>query len=170
MDNEAIILAVVESACFRAERACLARGGFSVAERPRLYKRLEINKVRLIFPTTVTEIDFGVAVGLVCLFDLAERVNVYAHAVFAGPDVNASLKSLFVPAAQARPQPGVEGYKAISKFAAWKAAAWHKFLTDELELGTARASQIWIESFWTALDRMYGGGSLLGPESAPSRL
>ncbi len=169
MDDEAIRLAVIESACFLAERACLARGGFPVADRPRLLKRLEHNKVRLIFPTTLTEIDLGVAVGLVCLFDLAERVNVYAHAVFAGPDVNASLKSLFVPATQARPQPGVEGYKAITKFTAWKAAAWHKFLTDELEFGTSRASQIWIESFWKALDRMYGGGNLLGPEADRSR-
>lgn len=162
MNNEEIILAVVESACFRSERACLARGGFPVSDRPRLFKRLENEKVRLIFPTTVTEVDFGVAVGMVCLFDLAERINVYAHAMFAGPDVNASLKSLFVPATQAKPQPGNEGNKAIVKFAAWKTAAWDKFLIDELELGTPRASQIWIESFWKALDRMYGGGNLIG--------
>lgn len=165
MEQEEIIRAVVESACFRAERACLARGRFPVADRPRLFKRLENDKVRLIFPTTVTEIEFGVAVGLVCLYDLVERVNVYAHAVFAGPDVNTSLKSLFVPATQAKPQPGIDGNKAILKFAAWKAAAWNKFLTDELELGTARASSIWIDSFWKALDRMYGGGNLLSAET-----
>jgi hypothetical protein len=170
MNNEEVILAVVGSACFRSERACLARGGFPVADRPRLLKRLENDKVRLIFPTTVAEIDFGVAVGLVCLFDLAEQLNVYAHAVFAGPDVNASLRSLFVPATQAKPQPGVEGNKAIIKFAAWKAAAWSRFLTDELELGSARASQVWIESFWKALDRMYGGGNLLGPQAVHRQL
>lgn len=169
VEREAIIRAVTESACFRTECACLERGGFSIAHRPRLFKRLENDKVRLIFPTTVTEIDFGVGVGLVCLYDLVDRVNLYAHAMFAGPDVNTSLKSLFVPATQAKPQPGLEGNKAILKFAAWKAAAWNKFLTDELELGAARASLTWIESFWKALDRMYGGGNLLGPETGGQR-
>ena len=161
MDRETIIKTVTHSPCFQSESAYLAKGGFEVAGRPRLFKRLENEKVRLIFPTQVENIDFGVAVGMVCLFDLAAEQNVYAHAIFAGPGVNASLKSLFVPATQAKPQPGQAGNKAISKFVAWKEAAWHKFLVDELELGTARASAIWIESFWKALDRMYGGGNLL---------
>ncbi len=77
------------------------------------------------------------------------------------PNVNASLGNLFVPAAQAKPQPGIEGNKAILKFVAWKQAAWSKFLNDELEMGQDKASRIWIENFWKALDRMYGGNSLL---------
>lgn len=166
MDKESIIAEVVSSACFEAERACLARGGFVVTDRPRLFKLLENEKARLIFPTMVREVDFGVGVGLVCLYDLVERVNVYAHAIFAGPGVNTSLESLFVPATQAKPQPGPAGNKAIAKFVAWKAAAWNRFLTDELEMGTPRASAIWIENFWKALDRMYGGGNLLSGERA----
>ncbi len=165
MTQEEIITAVRESACFRDESAYLAQQGFEVADRPRLFKRLENEKVRLIFPTRVERIEEGVAVALVCLFDEAAGRNVYAHAIFAGPTVNASLRNLFVPAKQSKPQPGIEGNKAILKFVAWKQAAWTKFLNDELEMGTDRASAIWIENFWKALDRMYGGGNLLEPGS-----
>jgi len=161
MGRESIIRAVVESACFKGEVSYLARGGFEVADRPRLYKHLENQKVRLIFPTRVRVVDEGVAVGLVCLYDAQERVNVYAHAIFAGPTANASLRSLFVPVTQAKPQPGDDGNQAILKFVAWKQAAWGKFLNEELEFGTERASGIWIENFWKALDRMYGGGNLV---------
>lgn len=161
MERDEIIRRVRESACFKAEASYLARGGVEVADRPRLFKYLEREKVRLIFPTLVAQIEEGVAVAMVCLFDLAENVNVYAHAVFAGPGANASLRSLFVPAAQAKPQPGIKGDKAILKFVAWKQAAWGKFLTDELEFGTEHAAKDWITNFWKALDRMYGGGNLL---------
>lgn len=161
MDQEQIILAVRESHCYQAEVAYLGRGGFEVATRPGLLKLLENQSVRLIFPTQVRRVDEGVAVGLVCLYDLAEKVNVYAHAIYAGPCVNASLRSLFVPQTQAKPQPGLEGNKAIAKFVAWKQAAWSKFLNDELAMNTEQASAIWIENFWKALDRMYGGGNLL---------
>ncbi|MFQ5414356.1 MAG: hypothetical protein ACE5E6_07840 [Phycisphaerae bacterium] len=162
MNDDAIIGDVRQSTCFQAESACLARSDWHVADRPRLFKRLENDKVRLIFPTDVRHIDLGVAVGLVCLFDLTDRVNVYAHTIFAGPDVNPSLKSLFVPKTQAKPQPGIAGHEAVVKFAAWKRAAWIKFLNDELDLGTPRASAMWIDNFWKALDRMYGGGNLIG--------
>lgn len=161
MDRERIIASVGESECFRAESASLARGGFHVADRPGLFKELENGKVRLIYPTKVEAIEEGASVGLVCLFDMETSSNVYAHAIFAGSSSNASLRSLFVPSTQAKPQPGIEGAKAILKFVAWKQAAWTKFLNDELELGTAKASSIWLANFWTALDRMYGGGNLL---------
>ncbi|MCA9256765.1 MAG: ABC transporter permease subunit, partial [Phycisphaerales bacterium] len=39
--------------------------------------------------------------------------------------------------------------------------SWGKFLNEELSMGTAEASRIWLASFWKALDRMYGGGNLL---------
>ena len=162
MDRDDIITRVCGSECFKTEAACLDRGGFPIAERPGLFKLLENEKVRLIFPTTVREISEGVIVGLVCLFDLSREVNTYAHPIFAGPNVNAALKSLFVPETQAKPQPGVAGHKAIQQFVAWKQAGWVKFLNDELEMGTQEASAIWIRNFWKALDRMYGGGNLLG--------
>jgi hypothetical protein len=61
---------------------------------------------------------------------------------------------------QALPQPGKAGEKAIAQFVGWKQAAWTRFLNDELDLGTERASAIWIANFWKALDRMFGGGHL----------
>lgn len=166
MEHEAIIRAVVGSACFRAESECLNRGGWPVVERPRLFKLLENEKARLIFPTRCVRIEDGVAVGLVCLFDVSSGVNQYAHAVFAGASVNASLRSLFVPPKQSKPQPGVAGEKAILQFVAWKAAAWTKFLNDELELGNDGASGVWISNFWKALDRMYGGSNLRAEASS----
>lgn len=161
MEREAMIGNVVASPCFKVEAGWLGRGGFEVRTRPRLFKQLEDEKIRMIFPTHVSVIEEGVAVGLVCLYERTSRTTIYAHAIFAGPTANASLRSLFVPASQTKPQPGVEGNKAILKFVAWKQAAWGKFLNDELEVGTERASITWIEKFWQALDRMYGGGNLL---------
>lgn len=159
-----IVVSVAHSEVFKAEAACLARGGFEVRPSPRLYKLLERNLVRLIFPTLVEDVDEGTAVGLICLYDQNESRNVYAHAVFAGPTSNASLRSLYNPPTQAKPQPGDAGNRAILKFVAWKQAAWTKFLNDELELGTRRASTLWLVSFWNALDRMYGGGNLIPDE------
>lgn len=149
------------SGCFQTEAAWLARGGFPVADQPRLVKQLENELVRVVFPTTVTQVEEGTAIGLICLYSLKDKTTIYAHAVFAGPTANASLRSIFNPPNQAKPQPGIEGNKAILKFVAWKAAAWGKFLNEELELGTAEASRIWLNNFWKALDRMYGGGNLL---------
>lgn len=160
-NRETVCRAVSASVAFKAESASLARGGFEVGDRPRLFKLLDDDLVRLIYPVRAPEIAEGAVIALVCLYDLKQTVTVYAHAIHAGPSVNASLRSLFVPETQARPQPGVAGYKAIQKFVAWKQAAWTQFLNDELDLGTERASALWLERFWKALDRMYGGGNLV---------
>ena len=160
-DRETVCRSVSESPAFKAESASLARGGFEVGDHPRLFKVLGNDLVRLIYPVRAPEIVEGAVIALVCLYDLRQAVNVYAHAIHAGPSVNASLRSLFVPEKQARPQPGVAGYKAIQKFVAWKQAAWTQFLNDELDLGPERASALWLERFWKALDRMYGGGNLV---------
>jgi len=161
MERRAIVDAVRQSECFKSEVAYLARGGFEVIESPRLFKQLENEKVRMIFPTRARIVDEGVAVGLVCLYDLADRTNVYAHAIYGGAGANASLRSLYIPPTQAKPQPGIAGNKAILKFVAWKQAAWSTFLNDELDVGSEQASATWLDRFWKALDRMYGGGHLL---------
>ena len=57
-DNE-IIRSTVASDAFRVERAYLRRGGLSVAERPRLFKRIDGRFVRMIFPTDIREVDDG---------------------------------------------------------------------------------------------------------------
>ncbi|MBK8267240.1 MAG: hypothetical protein IPK83_02600 [Planctomycetes bacterium] len=156
-----VVSKVVESDAYRVESACLARSGFPVLRQARLFKILDNNLIRLIFPTDIGLIDDGTAVALVCLHDPSSEKTIYAHTVFAGPDSNHSLQSLYNPPVQSKPQPGDAGNRAILKYVEWKKAAWFKFLNDELEFGTARASEFWLGSFWKALDRMYGGGNLL---------
>ena len=160
MSDDEIIHRTVASECFRAEAAYLQRGGIETAGRPRLLKHIDTRVVRLIFPTRVGTIDDGTVVGMVCLWDRQEDCNVYAHCIAAGPGVNAQLRSLYSPLNQAKPQPGSLGDHAVAKFIAWKQAAWGLFLNEELELGTEQASARWIDRFWKALDRMYGGGNL----------
>ena len=160
MEHSESIEQTVASDAFRVETAYLRRGGISVSERPRLLKQIDERFVRMIFPTNAKEIDDGTVVSMVCLWDARERLNVYAHCITAGPGANAQLRALYSPLNQVKPQPGIEGDKAIAKFIAWKQASWGKFLNDELELGTAAASARWLASFWKALDRMYGGGHL----------
>lgn len=160
MEDDEIIRKTVASECFKVEAMYLRRGGIEVAVRPRLFKRIDNRFTRLMFPTSATEVDDGTVVAMVCLWDREEDCNVYAHCISSGPGVNAQLRSIYSPLNQVKPQPGVEGDKAIAKFVAWKQAAWGKFLNVELECGTTEASRHWINSFWKALDRMYGGGNL----------
>lgn len=157
-----IVDTIRQSDNFRAEVRYIARGEYEVADQPRLFKHLEHGLVRVVFPTTVTEIVEGTVVALVCLYDLREQYNIYAHTICAGPGVNVLLRASFSQMPQALPQPGREGEKAIAQFVAWKEAGWVKFLNDELELGTEEATTLWLASFWKALDRMFGGGHLVG--------
>lgn len=160
MIEKSVVERVVASPCFQTESAYLRRGHIETDTRPRLYKRIDDRLTRLIFPTQVREIDDGTVVGMVCLWDAKENINVYAHCISAGPGVNAQLRTLYSSLNQVKPQPGVEGDKAVMKFVAWKQAAWGKFLNEELALGTPAASERWLTDFWKALDRMYGGGNL----------
>ena len=160
MNDDEIIQQTVNSECFRAEAAYLRRGDIETATRPRMFKRVDDRFVRVVFPTSVQDVDDGMVVAMVCLWDEREKINVYAHCISAGPGVNAQLRSLYSPLNQVKPQPGPAGDKAVTKFIAWKQAAWGKFLNEELERGCAAASRTWLDSFWKALDRMYGGGNL----------
>ncbi|WP_320046892.1 hypothetical protein [uncultured Ilyobacter sp.] len=162
MDEQEIIKRTVTSECFKAEAAYVRRGGIETSTEPRMLKRIDDRFVRTVFPTSVKDINDGLIVAMVCLWDEQEQINVYAHCISAGPGVNAQLRALYSPLGQVKPQPGVEGDKAVTKFIAWKQASWGKFLNEELELGTTEASQRWLASFWKALDRMYGGGNLRG--------
>jgi len=160
MPDESVVKRVVASVCFQTEVAYLRRGNIETAANPRLYKKIDDRLFRLIFPTKVREVDDGTVVGMVCLWDAKENSNVYAHCISAGPGVNAQLRTIHSSLNQVKPQPGIEGDRAILKFVAWKQASWGKFLNEELALGTAVASERWLADFWKALDRMYGGGNL----------
>jgi hypothetical protein len=161
LTREEIVADILRSASFQAEAQYLQRGGLAVCPHPRLFKILERELARVTFATDARRVEEGTVVGLVTLYDLQARRNVYAHPICAGPGVNALLKAVHSPLAQAKPQPGVEGDKAVAKFIAWKQAAWTRFLNDELELGVEQASAVWLRNFWKALDRMYGGKTLV---------
>ncbi|MDX2192747.1 MAG: hypothetical protein NW201_05300 [Gemmatimonadales bacterium] len=163
-DIAAITRAITSSENFQSELRYVARGGYRVAAEPRLFKVLENDVVRVVFPTDVTEVGEGTIVALVTLYDLRKDENIYAHTITAGPGVNILLRAIHTPMPVALPQPGKDGERAIGKFVQWKEAAWVKFLNDELELGTEGASAIWIGNFWKALDRMFGGGHLVNYE------
>jgi hypothetical protein len=160
-DMEDVVRKVRESENFRSEVLYIGRGGYQISPHPRLFKNLEDDLVRVVFPTEVSEVTEGTVVALVCLFDRRQDANVYAHTICAGGGVNVLLRAFDSPMPQAMPQPGPRGPRAIRQFVAWKEASWVKFLNDELEMGTATASEIWIASFWKALDRMFGGGCLV---------
>lgn len=161
MSMEDIVMACVNSECFQAEAAYAERGGYQVERNPRLFKFLEDNLVRVVFPTTVTRLEEGTVIAITCLYDLTKRVNIYGHTIIAGPGVNGLLKAIFAPLGQANCQPGELGQKAVLHFVAWKEASWIKFLNEELEIGNEAASKIWLHNFWKALDRMFGTGYLV---------
>jgi hypothetical protein len=161
MTKKAIISAVRSSECFKAEVAYAERGGYTVGREPRLYKELEDDQVRVVFPVDNARIEEGSVVAITCLYDKRQQVNIYGHAICAGPGTNALLRAIYAPLGKATAQPGMGGEKATLHFVQWKQAAWGKFLNDELELGPERASAIWTRNFWKALDRMFAGGVLM---------
>ena len=160
MSEEKIVKNCLESDCFASEVAYVEAAGFRVRREVRLYKELEGDKVRVVFPVDFDELEEGGVVAITCLYDRARDVNTYAHTICAGPGANPTLKAVHSPLGRATPQPGVAGDKAVLHFVEFKRAAWGRFLNDELELGRAGAAAIWTRNFWKALDRMFGGGVL----------
>jgi len=167
-DMHEIVEAVRASENFRSEARYIGLGGYTVSDSPRLFKHLEDQLARVVFPTNCTEICDGAIVAVTTLWDGAQGYNIYAHTICAGPGVNALFRAIWAPMPSALPQHGQDGEKAIMKFVAWKEAAWTKFLNDELELGAEEASAIWIDNFWKALDRLFGNGHLI--EFEPGQL
>ncbi|MBI2434557.1 MAG: hypothetical protein HYV26_16990 [Candidatus Hydrogenedentes bacterium] len=160
-EQQRIIAAVRGSENFKAECIYVARGNYGVLDQPRLYKVLEDDLVRIVFPTDVQEVEEGAVIAITCLYDRRKEENIYAHTICAGPGVNTLLRTLHAPLGGAHPQAGHAGERAIVKFVEWKQASWGRFLNEELELGQRQASAYWIRSFWKALDRLFGGGYLL---------
>jgi hypothetical protein len=159
-DEYAIVQACLDSDCFANETAYVEAAGYEVSREVRLYKELEDDKVRVVFPTEVGELEDGAVVAITCLYDRKAGRNTYAHTICAGPGTNPTLRAVHSPLGRATPQPGVTGDKAVLHFVQWKQASWGRFLNEELERGNKEASARWIAGFWKALDRMFGGGVL----------
>lgn len=164
-DEAAVVQACLDSECFANETAYVAAAGYRVSPQVRLYKELEDEKVRVVFPTEQAELEDGDVIAITCLFDRRAWRNTYAHTICAGPGANPTLRAVHSPLGRATPQPGVAGDKAVLHFVQWKQAAWGRFLNEELELGNKEASSRYLRGFWKALDRMFGGGVLRnGPD------
>jgi hypothetical protein len=160
-DRDPIVRACLDSPSFESECAYAEAGGFPVSRRVRLYKDLDGDLVRVVFPTEVAELEEGAVIAVTCLYSRRRQRNLYAHTICAGPGTNVTLKAVHSPLGRVTPQPGVAGDKAVLHFVEWKRASWGRFLNDELENGNKAASALWIRSFWRAMDRMFGGGVLV---------
>lgn len=166
--RDRIVHACLDSECFKAEVHYAERSGHHKIERAaRLYKVLDHDTgrgehlVRVVFPAESQLIELGTVMAITCIYDLEREYNIYGHVICAGPGVNGLLKAIHAPMGSAHPQPGAAGERAIMHFVDWKRAEWDRFLIDELERGRQAASDLCIENFWKALDRMFGGGCLL---------
>ncbi len=160
-DKECIIDAVRQSECYKAEVRYAERGGYRIDNAPRLYKELEENLVRVVFPAQPAYMEEGTVIAITTLYDRAEKYNIYGHTICAGPGVNPLLRNFFAPLGGAHPQAGNAGPKAIQTFVAVKQALWNRFILEDLELGNAKAGARYVRGFWNALDRMFGGGHLM---------
>jgi len=159
-DRNGITRKVLESDCFQHETRYAERAGFRVRRELRLYKELEDDLVRVVFPVDADLMEEGAVVAITCLFERATDRNLYAHTICAGRGANPTLRAVHSPLGRATPQPGAAGDKAVLHFVEWKKASWGRFLNDELELGNKAAGALWTRGFWRALDRMFGGGVL----------
>ncbi|MBX3180871.1 MAG: hypothetical protein KF886_26280 [Candidatus Hydrogenedentes bacterium] len=171
--RDRIVQACLDSECLKAEVNYAERSGHhKILRTPRLYKVLDRDPsrdehlVRVVFPAADQLIELGSVLAITCLYDLEREYNIYGHVICAGPGVNGLLKAVHAPMGSAHPRPGIEGERAIMHFVDWKRAEWDRFLIDELARGRGLASALYIENFWKALDRMFGGGYLLNcPDS-----
>lgn len=160
MTREDTVRAIKESDGFQTEVRYTERGGYQIGLEPRLYKELEEDLVRVVFPANPCFMEEGAVLAVTTLYDRAKGYNIYGHAIFAGPGVNPLLRNFLAPLGGAHPQAGNAGPKAIQQFVAVKQALWNRFVLEELELGNQAAGEHYVRGFWKALDRMFGGGHL----------
>lgn len=159
--KEEIIEAVRQSECYKAEVRYAERGGYQIEPEPRLYKELEENLVRVVFPAKPSYMEEGTVIAITALYDRAQDYNIYGHTIVAGPGTNPLLRSFFAPLGGAHPQAGNAGPVAIQRFVAVKQGYWNRFVLEDLELGNEQAGARFVKGFWRALDRMFGGGHLM---------
>lgn len=160
-DKDTIIQAVLDSECFKAEVKYAERGGYQIEKSPCLFKFLEDNLVRVVFPARPAYMEEGTVIAITCLYDKVEGYNIYGHTICAGPGVNGLLRAVFAPLGGAHPQAGNAGPKAVLKFVDLKKALWGRFLIEDLEHGNEHAGANFVKGFWKGLDRMFGGNVLM---------
>ena len=160
-EQEIIVQKTLDSPAYKAEKNYVEIGGhYTVVERVRLFKYLEDDLVRVVFPVDCGILEVGSILAVTCLYHLKEDYNIYGHTICAGPGVNTLLRAIHAPLGSAHPQPGEKGQKEILHFAEFKRALWDRYLLENLDIGLETASENYVRGFWKSLDRMFGGNVL----------
>lgn len=155
---------VVRHEAWRVEAAYALRGGFRVADRPRLICELDGNLDQMFFATDARLIDTGSLLALAITYDAQRDKVMAAHCLSAGPD--AEIQFLRGAASLGLPLPRGSGgsERARLRYAAWRREAWLTFWMDELEHGIEVASATWLTEFWQALERLFGNGQVVSKQ------
>ena len=160
-EQERIIQATLDSPAYRAEKNYVELSGhYTVIERVRLFKVLEEDLVRVVFPVDCGPLEVGSVLAVTCLYDLKKDYNIYGHTICAGPGVNTLLKAIHAPLGSAHPQPGEIGQKEILRFAEYKRALWDRYQLENMDISPQDASDRFVRDFWKSMDRMFGGHCL----------
>ncbi len=157
------VAAVLSSDIWGIERAYARRGGFTVAERPRIIRELGDGFVQLIFPTDAVLIQGGSLVSVSVVYSTRHQETVFAHCLSAGPEPE--IQFLWGDEGLGLPKPCDDASEARARYATWRREAWSRFWLDELDYGIAHASAQWLENLWLALERLFGGNDLPSSEN-----
>lgn len=162
-EEKDMVAVVVGSASWQIEKAYARRGGFGASDTPRLIQGLEGGCQQVVFPTDARLLRGGCLVGVAVTYDGHTEQVLHAECLSFGPEAEAVFLHGETGLGLPLPQPGEDGLRARRAYVSWRRDAWTRFWLDDLEMGLSGASWRWLESFWPALERLFGGNRLRGP-------
>lgn len=168
-EASAIVDRVVASRAWQIEAAYARRGGFAVNPSPRLLQDLDEEHVQAIFPTDAALLQGGSLVALSVIYHRPSACVIYAHCLSCGPEAEIIFLRGDTALGLPRPQEEPTVRSARRAYIDWRKNAWTRFWLDELEQGLSVASTRWRDSFWQALEDLFGGNKLRQRTDAPPR-
>ncbi|MFQ5500936.1 MAG: hypothetical protein ACE5EQ_01390 [Phycisphaerae bacterium] len=155
-----IVERIVASEAWQTEAAYGRRGDFSARTLPRLLQDLDDSHVQAIFPMEDTLLQGGSLVALSTIYHRKSARVIYAHCLSCGPE--AEIVFLRGDTALGIPPPRAAHavQSARQTYIDWRKNGWIQFWLDELEWGLSVASARWRESFWLAIENLFGGNLL----------
>lgn len=159
-EQRELVAAVRIDEAWTMEVAYAGRGGFSVAQTPRLIRDLAEGCVQLIFSTDAELIQGGTLVALSVVYHRPSRRVRLAHSLCAGGDPEVQFLHGRAAVALPPPRPRKEVEHARAEYVSWREKAWSDFWLTELTVGLPQASSRWLDSFWHALDTFFGGNDV----------
>ncbi len=155
-----IVERIVASEAWQTEAAYARRGDFTVQTLPRLLIDLDDAHVQVIFPMEDTLLQGGSLVALSTIYHRESARVIYAHCLSCGPE--AEIVFLRGDTALGLPPPRAAHLvqSARQAYIDWRKNGWIQFWLDELEQGLSVASARWRESFWMAIEDLFGGNLL----------